>query len=79
MPALGLEVPKKNIDELFSEWDKDGGGAIEFQELQKILKSKSPPPGVQKTKKAVQATVAVNRMSGAGECCAGFDHLPDHL
>jgi hypothetical protein len=27
MPALGLDVPKETIDELFSEWDKDGGRA----------------------------------------------------
>jgi hypothetical protein len=37
MPALGLDVPKRDIDALFSEWDRDGGGALEFGELKKIL------------------------------------------
>ena len=38
MPALGLDVPKRDIDKLFDEWDSDGGGSIDFKELQKILK-----------------------------------------
>jgi Ca2+-binding EF-hand superfamily protein len=37
MPALGLDVPKETIDELFSEWDKDGGGELGYGELRKIL------------------------------------------
>ena len=41
MPALGLNVPKKAIDELFTSWDKDGGGALSLRELQKILRSKA--------------------------------------
>lgn len=43
--------------------DKDGGGAIDFLELKKILQTK--PPTVQKTKKAVQATMATRRMTSA--------------
>ena len=31
------------IDELFSEWDKDGGGALNLQELQKILRAPRTP------------------------------------
>jgi hypothetical protein len=71
MPALGLEVPKKAIDELFDEWDKDGGGAIDFNELKKILQAKPPP--AQKTKKAVQATIAAKRM---GSAVSMFSHSP---
>jgi hypothetical protein len=40
MPALGLDVPKADIDKLFSEWDSDGGGCIGYKELSKILKAK---------------------------------------
>ena len=37
--ALGLDVPKKVIDDLFSEWDSDGGGEIGYPELRKILQA----------------------------------------
>jgi len=37
MPALGLEVPKKEVDSLFDSWDKDGGGTLGYAELRKIL------------------------------------------
>ena len=43
MPLLGLEVPKKVIDELFDSWDPDGSGEISFDELKKQLKQKAPP------------------------------------
>ena len=36
--ALGLTVPKKDVDKLFDEWDLDGGGAIAYQEMTRILK-----------------------------------------
>ena len=42
MKALGLEVPKKEVDTLFDEWDRGGDGAIGFKELQKILSSARP-------------------------------------
>ena len=32
MPKLGLEAPPKDIDLLFSEWDADGGGSLDFKE-----------------------------------------------
>jgi len=38
MPALGLEVPKEEVDALFSQWDADGGGSISYKELSKILR-----------------------------------------
>ena len=51
MPKLGLEVSKKAIDELFDQWDSDGGGSLEFKELQRILRSvPSPPKGGPKPK-----------------------------
>ena len=37
MTKMGLDAPKKDIDELFSEWDADGGGTLEFKELKDIL------------------------------------------
>ena len=35
MPALGLDVPKAEIDALFDEWDPDHSGQISFEELSK--------------------------------------------
>ena len=63
MPNLGLEVPKESIDELFTEWDKDGGGALNLKELQKILSQArvaSPPikPAAKKVQDAGSATMA---------------------
>ena len=45
MAKFGLDVPKKDIDALFSEWDKGGDGSLTLRELQKILKA---PPAVKK-------------------------------
>ena len=39
MPALGLDVPKSDVDELFNAWDNDGGGSLAYKELKKILTS----------------------------------------
>ena len=62
MTMLGLEVPKKEIDSLFSEWDKDGGGAINFGELKKILSGRAQSPTTQQIaeKKVVVAAAAVS-------------------
>jgi len=49
MTGLGLEVPAKDVDSLFDSWDSDGGGSLDFKELQKILKSK---PATSKLKAA---------------------------
>ena len=63
IPALGLSVPKKDIDALFNEWDKDGGGAIAYKELSKILKATRAKP-----KAAMQAaSAAVALAGGAGK------------
>eukprot|EP00966_Prymnesium_polylepis_P163658 3783468-Prymnesium_polylepis.1 len=35
---LGLEAPRKTVDELFDAIDRDGGGAIELTELHRYLK-----------------------------------------
>ena len=62
VPALGLEVPKADIDALFNAWDKDGGGNLSYKELKKIL---SGPPSVKAkpstggTAKAVGAAMAL--------------------
>ena len=47
MPALGLEVPKKDIDELFSLWDADGCGKLDFRELRRLLKPRTDTHGQQ--------------------------------
>ena len=38
----GFDASKKDIDALFDSWDPDGGGTLDFKELQKVLR---PPPG----------------------------------
>ena len=38
MSALGLNVPRKDADGLFDTFDPDGGGSIDYKELQKALK-----------------------------------------
>ena len=38
MAALGLKVGRKDADALFDTFDPDGGGSIDYKELQKALK-----------------------------------------
>ena len=54
MPVLGLEVSTKDIDALFNEWDKDGGGSISYEELKKLLKG-GPAVSSQPAKKKAPA------------------------
>ena len=68
MPALGLDVPKAEIDALFDEWGgKDG--AIDFAELSKILRRKggggggdAAAAGAGALKKVGKAAVAASAM-----------------
>ena len=67
MPKLGLDLPKKVIDEVFESYDLDGSGVMEFEELKKMLK---PPPSAATKKlwgKATDAAIAdSNAQKGAG-------------
>lgn len=69
MPALGLEVPKKEVDKLFDEWDTSGDGSLSIKELQKILRSapkEVPGEGGSRTNRlhnAVTATQALQKLS----------------
>jgi len=38
MPALGVDLDKKDIDALFDAWDAGGGGSLDFKELSAVLK-----------------------------------------
>ena len=38
LKQLGLDVPKKEIDQLFDQWDEDRSGAISFDELKHLLR-----------------------------------------
>ncbi len=38
MKKLGLDLPDKEVDALFDSWDPDGGGTLDFKELQKVLR-----------------------------------------
>ena len=70
MPALGLEVPKKDINLLFDQWDKDGGGALGLRELQKILSGARGPsplkPGSAGVKKMGGAAMLVGKLASKG-------------
>ena len=65
MPALGLEVPAKDIDTLFDSWDKDGGGSLNFKELQKILRAPAKnTPSPKGMGSAAAAVKAANKLKG---------------
>ena len=74
MPQLGLEVPTSEVDKLFNEWDKDGGGALSLKELTKILNqakvasrgpNSPPPPAVQTGAKNVMAAMKLAKIAAA--------------
>ena len=44
--ALGLNVPSAHLDALFSAFDPDGSGQIEFRELDRILRKAKRPTSV---------------------------------
>ena len=69
MPALGLSVPKKSIDEIFDEWDKGDDGSLEFAELKRILSAKSPP--AKEVKIAGSAAMAAVKMGGMARKLGG--------
>jgi len=66
MGALGLEVPSAEIDTLFSEWDRDGGGSLDFTELKKILSQSAPPTPLQQAGNAVKNGQAFIKVSSRG-------------
>ena len=59
MPALGLDVPKKDIDDLFTQWDADGGGEIGYNELVKILRAR---PAMSPAGAAAGAMAAMSKL-----------------
>ena len=63
IPAIGLNVPKKDINALFDTWDKGGDGAIGYKELSKILKeskkSLNKKEGAPSIKSAASTAAAV--------------------
>ena len=67
MPALGLDVPKETIDELFSSWDKDGGGELGYAELRRILSE----PRRQKTAEKPPASVSEKSPAGMKSAAVG--------
>jgi len=58
MPAIGLEVPVKEVDALFDSWDKDGGGSLNYKELSKILRSQAGTLNSQAAQKKVEVASA---------------------
>lgn len=36
--ALGFDAPRSEVDQLFNTYDKDGGGSIEYNEMNKMLR-----------------------------------------
>ena len=63
--ACGVQVPKVEVDKLFDEWDKDGGGSLNFKELQKVLtQARTEPPT---PNPALAAMKAVGKLKGLGK------------
>ena len=64
MPMLGFEATKKEIDDLFDSWDPDGGGTLDFKELQRALMrgDAAPAGGV---KSAAEKVKAINGVAKA--------------
>ena len=73
MPALGLEVPKADIDELFNSWDKDGGGSLAYKELKKILAT--PHTGLGSGVSPPSMTAAASKVGGAAAAAAKLGAL----
>ena len=66
MPMLGFEATKKDINELFDSWDKDGGGSLAYKELKKILSQTArPAEGLKKTAQVVTAVNSVKKLNAA--------------
>jgi len=61
MPLLGLDVPTAEVDRLFDEFDKDGGGEIGMGEMNKLLRRTPAAPST------VPATPAERPGSGKRE------------
>ena len=57
MPLLGFDASKKDIDDLFSQWDTDGGGSLDFGELKKILTSATRSGSADAKKRAEQEKI----------------------
>ena len=57
--ARARRPPPQDINELFDSWDKDGGGSLDFRELQKILKAPPPKEKVQKATNKLKAVAAL--------------------
>jgi len=60
---MAPQVPKEAIDELFDQWDKDGGGALSYPELNKILRAR--PAGKAAAVAALGKIKAVGAAAGA--------------
>ena len=64
MTRMGLELPQKDVDELFNSWDPTGGGTLDFKELQKVLRPKPAPSAGEGLKKAAALQKAAKALSG---------------
>ena len=53
---LGLRASRAAIDRLFDEFDKDGGGTIEYKELHKMLRRRLDDAGLKKARAARRKT-----------------------
>ena len=65
-PLLGFDASKKDIDDLFSSWDADGGGSLDFGELKKILTS-ATRSGSADAKKRAESQKIVEGQKGKGK------------
>jgi hypothetical protein len=69
MPALGFDIPVKEIDALFDANDPDRSGSMEFKELKAMLKPSRGPATVKtavNTAMTVNSAVSAFKKKGAG-------------
>ena len=63
MVALGYQVPKHEVDGLFAMLDKDGGGTIEYKELNRFLRRDAKMGEDDETEADELASKAANKAS----------------
>lgn len=78
MPALGLEVSKQEIDNLFSEWDADGCGKLDLTELRKLLKPRTDSRGDHLTAPPKEPKAVVAKGKSTKQIQEEAEHKVDH-
>ena len=63
--AIGFEMTPKDVGYIFAKLDKDGGGTIDFKELNRALQRAPTVPGMEKEEKDKKHRTPENTLAGA--------------